>query len=225
MEKPQIMKLLNQAALAYLDDQPVYPGEKVIFVDCPTTGLQFFMRYVGDTMLIAFRGSNSHIDWVGNFEFWKKKVPYGNADSPVRVHAGFIDDYKSDEVRTFIHSKLTSSIHRVQITGHSLGAAMAILCAVDLQYNFPNKDIEVAVFGCPRVGNSAFRESYNKRVFKTMRVENGNDIVTKVPPAIMGFRHVGIRVHVGPPRLLGIVSPEAHRPQHYMEHLWQSTGG
>jgi hypothetical protein len=33
------------------------------------------------------------------------------------------------------------------------------------------------------VGNRAFAKSYNRRVFKTLRVENGNDIVTRVPPA------------------------------------------
>ena len=101
-----------------------------------------------------------------------------------------------------------------------LGAALAVLCAVDIQYNFPHKDVEAYVFGCPRVGNKAFAKSYNKRVFKTLRVTNGNDIVAKVPPALLGFRHVGINIHTGVLLLPFAVSFEAHRPQNYYRALW-----
>ena len=98
---------------------------------------------------------------------------------------------------------------------------MAVLCAIDLQYHFPDRDYEVALFGCPRVGNRAFQKSYNKRIYKTLRVENGNDIVTKVPPALWGFRHVGIRIPVGAPRLPGVVSLNEHRPQYYIASLFR----
>lgn len=90
-----------------------------------------------------------------------------------------------------------------------MAPALAVLCAVDLQYNFPSKDCEVILFGCPRVGNRAFQRSYNQRVFKTLRVENGNDIVTKIPLALWGFRHVGIPIRIGTPRCFG---PCVHWP-------------
>ncbi len=94
-----------------------------------------------------------------------------------------------------------------------------MLCGVDVEYNFPEKEIEVIVFGCPRVGNSAFAKSYNKRVFQTVRVENGNDIVTKVPFILMGYRHVGMKVHVGRPRLPFFVSALAHYPASYYQNM------
>ena len=112
---------------------------------------------------------------------------------------------------------------KITVTGHSLGAALAVLCAIDLQYNFENHDIEVYLFGCPRVGNAAFAKSYNKRIFKTLRVSNGNDIVTKIPPAILGFRHVGTEIHIGRLRLPHIFSFNQHRPQNYYRNLWHQT--
>ncbi len=103
------------------------------------------------------------------------------------------------------------------MAGHSYGAALAVtLRRRPRRYHYPCLDYEVLLFGCPRVGNRAFRKSYNKRVFKTLRVENGNDIVTKVPPALWGFRHVGVKIHVGAPRLPGVVSLNQHRPQYYV---------
>lgn len=107
------------------------------------------------------------------------------------------------------------------MAGHSYGAALAVLCALDLEYHYPHRDFEVFLFGCPRVGNRAFRKSYNKRVFKTLRVENGNDIVTKVPPTIWGYRHVGVKVHIGVPRLFGMISFNQHRPQYYAASLFR----
>ena len=103
-----------------------------------------------------------------------------------------------------------------------MGAALAVLCAVDIQYNFPYADIEVCLFGCPRVGNKAFAKSYNSRVFKTLRVTNGNDIVTKVPPAVFGFRNVGINLHTGKLSLPFAVSFKEHTPQNYYKRLWQN---
>lgn len=111
----------------------------------------------------------------------------------------------------------------MNVMGHSYGAALAVLCAVDLEYNFPRKDYEVFLFGCPRIGNRAFKKSYNKRVFKTFRVDNSNDIITKIPFALWGYRHVGIKIHIGIPRILGVVSFNDHRPQKYYTNLFKKT--
>jgi hypothetical protein len=69
------------------------------------------------------------------------------------------------------------------------------------------------------VGNRAFAQSYNKRVVKTLRVENGNDIVTKVPFRVMGYCHVGCRYHIGFPRLPFAVWPWDHYPKAYYQWL------
>ena len=123
---------------------------------------------------------------------------YGKPSRPVRMHQGFIDAYLS--VRDRVHEHVQSSAsHQYRITGHSLGGAIATLCAVDLQYNFDGKEgrtdpkissLEVYTFGSPRVGNGAFSDSYNQRVSNTWRIVNGWDAVVGLPAPWQGYRHV-----------------------------------
>jgi hypothetical protein len=163
----------------------------------------------------CFSRYDSLKDWLIDFSFMEKEDSLSELRLQNSCARGFIDAYKNESIRGRIHGYLTRDIRRVRLTGHSYGAALAVLCAVDLQYNFPDRDYEVALFGCPRVGNGAFARSYNRRLFKTLRVENGNDIVTRVPPALLGYRHVGIPIRVGPVRLPGAISFLQHRPSDY----------
>ena len=218
MNGKQIYRSLELSAAAYRPVQhytctPVdinLPGQ---------ADVHYILRRDGDTLWIIFRGTDSLLDWKANLSFWKKRIPYDNTASKIRTHGGFLRLYKTPGVRDRILSALTSDLRRVKITGHSLGAALAVLCAVDVQYNRPETDLEVVLFGCPRVGNGAFARSYNKRVDKTVRVECGNDIVTKVPPALFGFRHVGAKLHIGSPRIFGTMRASDHYPHRYYEGL------
>ncbi len=218
MTKNDIIGALELAGTAYAPIQPKGTSPLITIDDAPS-GVQCFLRRDEDLLRVTFRGSDSKTDWRHNFQFMKKCIPYGNQDSAIRVHTGFLNAYKSPQVRRRIQDMVSSSVRKILVTGHSLGAALAILCAVDLQYNYPDRDIECIVFGCPRVGNAAFRDSYNKRVFKTIRVQNGNDIVTKVPLWIMGYRHVGAPISVGALRLPGLVTFRSHDPRRYYQKL------
>ena len=223
LDHKETLELLTCSAIAYQQIQPRQEGIRLVVIDDRPTDVQCYLRFYGRKLLITFRGTNSCKDWMHDFAFWKKCIPYGNTQSPIRVHTGFLNAYKSKGVRGEIHKLITDDIESVTVTGHSYGAALSVLCAVDLQYNFPDKHVQAAVFGCPRVGNKAFASSYNKRVFLTLRVENGNDIVTKVPFAFLGFRHVGIRVHCGTKRLPLVLNPLDHYPQRYYQNLLQQT--
>jgi predicted lipase len=182
-------------------------------------GVQYFLRRNRDILWIVFRGSDTPQDWKTNLTFWKKTIPYDNTKTKIRVHTGFLNAYKQSEVRERILESITDSTNYIRISGHSQGAALAVLCAVDVQYNFPDKDIETVLFGCPRIGNKAFALSYNKRVDKTVRVENGNDIVTKLPFAVLGYRHAGAKMHIGTPRLPLVFRAHDHYPHEYYSAL------
>ena len=149
-------------------------------------------------LVIGFRGSEETgiWDWITDLRFVQQVYPYGEVkNSQVKVHNGFISAYKS--VREAIHSQVKNSPHqRVICTGHSLGGALATLCALDVQYNFPDKQVSCYTFGSPKVGNSYFKDSFNKRVPQTYRFVNSADTVPALPPG--GFEHVGIFQHIGP---------------------------
>lgn len=211
--------MLELSAVVYNDNMPVCRHSSYEIIEDKTTDTECFVKKNGNNILIIFRGTDSAVNWSNNFLFCKKTIPYGNSDSKIRVHNGFLKGYKS--IRHKLYTRIPYDTCRIKITGHSLGAALAVLCAVDLQYNFKNADIETFLFGCPRIGNKDFVRSYNKRVFKTLRVTNGNDIVTKLPPAVFGYRHVGINIHTGKLSLPLCASFDEHRPENYYKSLWQ----
>ncbi len=219
MNKNEIMKMLEYSGIAYRDNRFTENDEKIFIVNDKNTDVSYQIRIKKEVMTIAFRGSDSKRDWNFNLDFCKKIIPYGNSCSDIKIHSGFLKAYKSKNVRDKIRSFVTENIRKIKLTGHSYGAALAIICAIDLQYNFEEKDYEVIVFGCPRVGNSAFKKSYDKRIFKTLRVENKGDIITKVPLWIMGYRHVGGRLLLGR-KFLKLPCMNNHMLQEYYSNIW-----
>ncbi|MEA5462957.1 lipase family protein [Leptothoe sp. PORK10 BA2] len=160
---------------------------------------------------IIFRGSNADRDWLNNLDFshWSavkdavldnKELNYpevyGPTGSGVKIHTGFTRAYLA--ARSDIHTTVqNSTMTRWILTGHSLGGALAKLCAVDLQFNFsPKISVETYTFGAPRVGNKAFVASYNRRVPNTWRFVNGNDVVSGLPRRWQNYDHVDTRIRL-----------------------------
>ncbi|KAB1210929.1 Phospholipase A1-IIdelta [Morella rubra] len=84
----------------------------------------------------------------------------------------------------------------VTLTGHSLGASLAVLSAFDLVENGVS-DIPVAaiVFGCPRVGNKAFNERCKKHPnLNVLHVKNALDKIPHYPGRILGYEDTGIEL-------------------------------
>ena len=82
------------------------------------------------------------------------------------------------------------------VTGHSLGGALSVLCGIRLALKFPDHDVQVINFGCPKVGNAAFAKLVNARKnLRVHRVAHERDLVTRVPN--MGFTHVGHTIQIG----------------------------
>ena len=50
------------------------------------------------------------------------------------------------------------------VAGHSMGAAMAHICALDLKFTLGFDDVNVYTYGSPRVGNTIFKDFFNKMV-------------------------------------------------------------
>jgi hypothetical protein len=92
-----------------------------------------------------------------------------------------------------------SGFLRVYVTGHSLGGAIACLCAYSLRrmlllIEYPEPDLVVYTFGQPRIGNSVFKQHYNRAIPCTFRVVNESDVVSGFN--ILGGHHVGVQVNV-----------------------------
>jgi len=217
MNQHTLLEAMALSAMAYADIQPRPLRGEQTFYSAPN-GVQFFVRREGACLSIIFRGSNSPLDWAHNLAFARMEVAAFCGHSSIQAHRGFLAAYESDCVRRALHG-LMDGVRRLRVTGHSYGAALATLCALDIRLALPDIDVEAILFGAPRVGNKAFMRCYNSHVIRTVRVECGNDIVTKVPLAVMGFRHVGSRLHVGPRRWPLAMSTEDHYQNRYYEGL------
>jgi triacylglycerol lipase len=109
-----------------------------------------------------------------------------------RVHSGF--NREVDDLWPLLEDMLSNNTQPVWFCGHSLGGAMATICAYRCTTSpIPTNPLELHTFGSPRVG--CRRYIRHAKVTHYRWVHN-NDIVTRVPPAWMGYRHCGDEVYL-----------------------------
>ena len=141
----------------------------------------------GATVFVAFRGSTSASDWIGNALVPLVRVPgHGRR---VRAHAGFVRQYVS------LHATIQAALERegdamsaVVFCGHSLGGALACIASSMWTGTAPCKLI---TFGAPRAGNHAFVRAVRCRTSgDATRVVHDLDIVPTTPMRMMGYTHV-----------------------------------
>ncbi|MEO1069758.1 MAG: lipase family protein [Cyanobacteria bacterium J06638_6] len=181
-----------------------YPDIEPIFVESQDdsftdTQVAILNQTNSDDLYIVFRGSDKSIDWINNFQLRQQVYPYGDGNTEVRFHFGFMTAYFA--VRDGLLAAMDKFTgQNVIVTGHSLGGALANIAALDIQYNLGQDNtlnFEVHTFGAPRVGNAAMVESYNGRIPNSYRFVNGWDIVTRVPRDWQGYEHVDEQVQIG----------------------------
>lgn len=80
----------------------------------------------------------------------------------------------------------------MKITGHSLGGALAVLCALNLRATFGVMS-EVYTYGEPRIGNKNFAAFADYTLPYIYRVINDADVVPHLPSLSMGFYHEGLQ--------------------------------
>lgn len=87
---------------------------------------------------------------------------------------------------------------RITVTGHSLGAAMATICGIDLHMNL-HPVYRVFGFGCPRIGNVQFANSIDNNLKgRYFYIVNGQDWVPHQPPRDLGYQHASGQIWINP---------------------------
>jgi len=133
--------------------------------------------------------------------------PYKKANqSGAKMHQGFSQAYLS--VRNQIYDSIKNyGPAKLIVTGHSLGGALATLCALDIHYWLKEQFvISVYTFGSARVGNENFQKSFMKRIPNSYRFVYGMDIVPALPRPWQGYRHVEKEYRMGPRFSINCVS-------------------
>jgi len=168
------------------------------------TELIVMSKREGDFVIVAFRGSER----IGGPVSAVKDNILTDADcrlmdvseflgDGVKVHAGFWNAFHpaSEQVAKAIEKQGGFSPgKKLWITGNSLGAALANLCAIWLRTE-GHPVHAVCTYGAPMCGNEDFRRRYEDDFgIKCRRWVNDNDIVPMLPPKSVfpEYRHVGI---------------------------------
>ncbi len=114
------------------------------------------------------------------------------AETVGKVHRGFKSEV--DEIWPHIEKELEHNEKPLWFCGHSLGGAMANICAGRCMLSYIRSEPEeLFTFGSPRIGD---RHYVNHVRLKHYRWVNNNDIVTRVPPVWMGYRHNGQEMYL-----------------------------
>ncbi|KAI3504271.1 hypothetical protein L1887_32818 [Cichorium endivia] len=148
-------------------------------------------------IVIALRGTATCLEWLENLRATLTHCSGEGSDDQndgPMVETGVLSLYASGTVlRPSLQQLLRAEISRIlrvysdeplslTITGHSLGASLAILAAYDIKTTIKNSPhLSVISFGGPRVGNRSFRHHLEQQGTKILRIVNSDDLITKVP--------------------------------------------
>lgn len=155
-------------------------------------------------IVIAWRGTVTYLEWITDLKDILRPANFRCDDSSIKVESGFYDLYTKKEhackyCSFSAREQVLAEVKRlleyykgeeisITVTGHSLGSALAILCAYDIAevgLNIVNDDRKIPItvfsFAGPRVGNLKFKERCDELGVKVLRVVNVHDIVPTVP--------------------------------------------
>lgn len=136
------------------------------------------------SIYIVFRGSSSKLNWLDDFEI--KKVPYNTfSECNCTVHYGFYRSALGVKNQTIFNINLLKKLYplyNIIVSGHSYGAAISQLIAMELY----KEDFISSIYnyGQPRVGDQAYAMFVNKQIHNNWRMTHNKDIVPHVPPII-----------------------------------------
>jgi hypothetical protein len=248
--------LAEHALLAYsgvpaVRDTLALRDVEAVLVDNPRSNGFAALSVAADHAVLVFRGTEVFkpgdpwskvrsvlTDWASDAAV--ARVAW---DGPGRVHRGFRDAFEALWPALKPALQALRCDQPLYCCGHSLGGALALLAAARLQAVRPSAPLHLLTLGQPRVGDADFKAALSD--LDALRLVNGRDLVARLPPGWMGYRHVGRKRVLGDgpaaaaegdeaasdqtsrlSRWLGRMTPAGladHSPLHYTLRAWNAA--
>lgn len=156
-----------------------------------------FLLESDDDSILVFRGTQRTAEWVGNI--YAVQQPYldpNTGETLGNIHTGF-----RRIANSIINPLVVEAVRQIDpskpcyVSGHSLGAALATVLALDIALAVPElrPSLQVYVYASPRVGNPEFVRSYARLLPNSFRISNLADPIPTMPPTQLRaqFVHIG----------------------------------
>jgi triacylglycerol lipase len=190
-------KYLASLSRSSYDELPAVTAEAKKFglpavVPVPVNSMAAYVCSGEGVTVVAFRGTDDRTDWGVNLDFIARvDTSHG------RVHSGFRGAFSSMKAEVFRLVR-DAKPKRLWVTGHSLGGALAAVCAMDL---LEEKDIEihgVMTFGQPMIADKELANYLDDKLRgRFVHFVNQGDYIPKLPP-VLHYRHFGRLVFFTP---------------------------
>jgi pimeloyl-ACP methyl ester carboxylesterase len=178
---------------------------------------RFYLNKCRTQFIITYRGTETSFNsatlynWLADFDIIMSKYPF--TPNFGEVHNGFLSYYQlgRDYQWNLLEQVLTNytTVTQIVFTGHSLGAGIATLAAIDtrenlqIAKNYPNLNnldaisMKIRTFGSPRVGNQQFANTFDQLMPQSRRYVTAfgpstadQDVITGEPPSTLGYVQV-----------------------------------
>ncbi|KAI8996479.1 Alpha/Beta hydrolase protein [Trametes punicea] len=119
--------------------------------------------------------------------------------SSIEVHEGFADaqaNTATSVLQAVQETIDTYGTDNVVVTGHSLGAAIALLDAIYLPLHIPSAKVTFIGYGLPRVGNQDFANYVDAQPISVTHINNKEDPIPIMPGEFLGYHHPSGEVHI-----------------------------
>jgi len=178
-----------------------------------STNYRVYIDHDNKTIYVTGQESRCRNDWRDNFSFWTRRGPTSAWFGQVRIHAGFLRQYKS--VRDILLELCQQyPDYAIRVSGFSLGAAWLQIFMQDVLHKWPERDIK-AIFYAP--GNPWRRLPIRYRRLlreRTIFVYNRWDLITGM--ALLGFFRYGKNIRLG---RIWRIRPNQHHPYQIIRGL------
>lgn len=198
---PSRFKWAPSALPAFQFGMPIWGNSEVlVFRDLEPFAL---VAQRNDDAYAIFRGTESTEDWYKDAECDQVAYELPNVNQAGGVHKGFFDLYRSLRSDLLDQLNALGGVRRLTVTGHSLGAALAMVSMPDLMANALVHQAQTVFqynLAGPRTGDPVFASALNNGPAHIYRIVNSCDLVPDVPPSVFDdpIRHL-VYQHVGCP--------------------------